>query len=45
MGLSKITVNKYLNLMEGAFLVMRLEPYFHKYSKKTGEVSENLFKR
>lgn len=34
MGLSSITVNKYLNFVEGAFLVLRLEPYFINTQKR-----------
>lgn len=34
MGLTHPTVNKYLDLMEGAFLVRRLQPYFVNISKR-----------
>jgi hypothetical protein len=34
MGLTHPTINKYLDLMEGAFLVRRLQPYFINISKR-----------
>jgi len=34
MGLSHPTINKYLDLMEGAFLVRRLKPYYVNISKR-----------
>lgn len=34
MGLSHPTINRYLDLMEGAFLVRRLQPYFVNISKR-----------
>ena len=34
MGLSHPTINKYLDLMEGAFLVRRLKPYFVNIPKR-----------
>lgn len=34
MGLTHPTINRYLDLMEGAFLVRRLQPYFINISKR-----------
>lgn len=34
MGLTHPTINRYLDLMEGAFLVRRLQPYFVNISKR-----------
>ncbi|MEM0992090.1 MAG: ATP-binding protein [Bacteroidota bacterium] len=34
LGVSTPTVNKYLELLEGSFLIRRLPPYFHNISKR-----------